>query len=293
MCYQKSSRPPSLPLLLAAFLAACGTKPATESNEAAKTPVPQPKTRTIAPLKEDPYWSYEAADGPSMWGKLSSKWKACAVGRSQSPIDVAKASNAKLPALKAEYRPAELKIIHHDHMADVVNTGHSIQVNYTEGDKLKLGNEEFELLQYHFHSPSEHTVGGKHYPMEMHMVHRSADKKLAVVGVFIEEGVANPAFDSVWSNLPAVRGMEHHLENVKVDVNRLLPQKTNTYRYIGSLTTPPCSEDVQWVIMTAPIRMSASQIEKFRNILKGNNRPPQPLYGRAVVTERASERMVR
>ena len=279
-------------VLLAAFLAACGAKTTTETKEAAQAPVPQRNTRTIAPPKEDPHWSYEVADGPSMWGKLSAKWKECAAGRSQSPIDIAKTSNAKLPALKAEFRPAELKIIHHEHMADVVNTGHSIQVNYTEGDKLKLGNEEFELLQYHFHSPSEHTVRGKHYPMEMHMVHRSADKKLAVVGVFIEEGATNPAFDSVWSNLPEARGVEHHLPNVKVDVNQLLPQKTNTYRYSGSLTTPPCSEDVQWVIMTTPIQMSASQIEKFRNILKGNNRPPQPLYSRAVVTERASESVI-
>ena len=278
---------------LIALLAGCGTKPATETKEAQKSPAPQAKTRPVAPPRDDPHWSYENADGPSAWGKLSAKWKACADGRRQSPIDIAKTSGGRLPALRAQFRPAELKIIHHDHMADIVNTGHTIQVNYTEGDKLQLGAEEFELLQYHFHSPSEHTVGGKQYPMEMHMVHRSAGNKLAVVGVFIDEGQPNPSFDSVWANLPTVRGLEHHLEHVKVDVNQLLPKKTSTYRYSGSLTTPPCSEDVQWVIMTTPIQMSAPQIEKLRSILKGNNRPPQPLYGRTVLTDRVSEQVVR
>lgn len=277
-------------LLGAALLVGCGSnKPAEPAVEAPKNPTP--KTRAVAPPKEDPHWGYEGAEGPSSWGKLSPKWAACADGRSQSPIDIGKARKADLPALKAEFRPTELRIIHHEHMADVVNTGHSIQVNYTEGDKLKLGNEEFELLQYHFHSPSEHTVGGKHFPMEMHMVHRSADGRLAVVGVFIEEGAANAAYDPVWSNLPGARSIEHHLEHVKVDVNKLLPASTASYRYTGSLTTPPCSESVKWTVMATPIQLSKQQIDAFRAIMNGNNRPTQALNGRAVITDRISEKV--
>jgi carbonic anhydrase len=228
--------------------------------------------------------------GPAQWGKLSPTWAVCSEGRAQSPIDIDKTEQADLPALKAQFRPAELKIVHHEHMADVINTGHSIQVNYTEGDKLKLGSEEFELIQYHFHHPSEHTVAGKHFPMEMHMVHKSADSKLAVVGVFITEGAPNPSFEPVWANLPQSKSTEYHLEHVKVDVNRLLPESTTSYRYTGSLTTPPCSEDVKWIVMSMPVQLSAKQIQSFRTILKENNRPTQPLNSRMIITDHVSEK---
>ncbi len=276
--------------ILVGLLSGCSsTKTAEPVKEEPKAQAA--KTRPIAPPAGDPHWGYEATEGPGNWGKLSAKWAVCGDGKSQSPVDIEKTKKADLPALKAEFKPAELKIVHHEHMADVVNTGHSIQVNYTMGDKLKMGNEEFELLQYHFHSPSEHTVGGKHYPMEMHMVHKSAEGKLAVVGVFVEEGATNPAFEPVWANLPKVKSVEHHLEHVTVDVNKMLPASTQSYRYTGSLTTPPCSEGVKWVVMTTPVQMSAAQIADFRAVMKGNNRPPQPLNGRAVITDKVSEKV--
>lgn len=278
-------------LALAAFVG-CGTKPA-EQAEAPKT-VETVKTRPSAPPPEDPAWSYEpAAVGPSAWGKLSGKWSACGAGRSQSPIDIEKTKQSALPALRTTFRPAELKIVHHEHMADIVNTGHTVQVNYTEGDKLKIGEEEFELLQYHFHSPSEHTVGGKRFAMEMHLVHRSADSRFAVVGVLIEEGAENPAFEPIWANLPNSKGVENHLEHVQVDVNQLLPQMTASYRYTGSLTTPPCSESIQWILMQTPVQLSKQQIDAFRSVLSGNNRPVQPLNGRTVATDRVRESVTR
>jgi carbonic anhydrase len=141
-------------------------------------------------------------------------------------------------------------------------------------------------VQYHFHSPSEHTVKGQHHPMEMHLVHKSADNKLAVIGVFIDEGAHNAAFDPIWSNLPDTKGEEVHVENVMVDVNQLLPASMESYRYDGSLTTPPCSEGVKWIVMTTPIQMSAEQINAFRAIISGNNRPVQPLNSRVVETDR-------
>jgi carbonic anhydrase len=271
-------------VLLAGILAGC-----TASKSPAPAPegsrVKEPKTRAVSPPAGEVKWGYETADGPATWAKLAPKWAACSAGKSQSPIDIEKTRKADLPAFSAQFRPVELRIIHHEHMADVVNTGHSIQVNYTEGDKLKLGNAEFELLQFHFHSPSEHTLAGKHFPMEMHMVHKSAEGKLAVVGVFIEEGEAHPDFDPALAHLPKSKGIEFHMEHVKVDVNRLLPAQTTSYRYTGSLTTPPCSEQVQWIVMTKPIQFSAQQIAAFQKVMKGNNRPTQPLDGRAVATD--------
>lgn len=275
-----------LAVLLAFIVKACSK---TSEQVQEQTKVSEPKTREVAPGHEDPHWSYEGEAGPAHWGTLSAKWSPCGEGKSQSPIDIDQTMKAELPEMRASFKPVQLKIIHHAHMADAINNGHTVQVNYTEGDVLSIGDEQFQLLQYHFHSPSEHTVGGKHYPMEMHMVHKSTEGKLAVVGVFIEEGQHLPAFDPIWSNLPKSQGTENHFESVTVDVNSLLPVSTTTYRYDGSLTTPPCSEGVKWIIMTTPIQLSAQQIGSFQNIIRGNNRPVQPLNGRVVVTEKIAE----
>ena len=130
-----------------------------------------------------------------------------------------------LPKLRADFSPAKLQIVHHEHIADEINDGHTIQINYTEGDTLTIGHTSYELIQFHFHSPSEHTVHGKHYPMEMHFVHKSPSGALAVVGVFIEQGAHNKAFDPIWENLPKQKGVESHFEHVHVDVDNLLPHK--------------------------------------------------------------------
>ena len=267
-----------------AVLASCN---GTSADAPRAQSSPGPATAT-APRKEI-HWGYEGAEGPANWRTLNGEWKMCGEGRSQSPIDIASTERADLPVLRAQFKPATLKIIHHEHVADTINNGHSIQVNYTEGDWLTIGDQRFQLLQYHFHSPSEHTVGGKHFPMEMHLVHKSADGRLAVVGVFIEAGKNNAAFDPIWSNLPKAKGKEYHLEGVKVDVSSLLPAKRTSYRYDGSLTTPPCSEGVKWIVMSTPIQLSDKQINAFREIIKSNNRPVQELNGRAVVTDQVSE----
>jgi len=269
-------------LVSAATVAACGTPP-SEAPQQSATPAPPAAAPPAA--QADPHWDYGHEVGPAAWGGLSPKYAMCGEGRSQSPIDITTSTPTALPELRAQYRPASLHIVHHEHKADVVNTGHSIQVNYPEADTLAVGAETFTLVQYHFHSPSEHTVNDEHFPMEMHLVHKSADGKLAVVGVFIEEGAQNAAFDPVWANLPREKGVEQHYEDIEVDVNQLLPARRATYRYDGSLTTPPCSEGVKWFVITTPIQLSASQIGEFREILTGNNRPVQPLNGRIVMVD--------
>lgn len=265
--------------LLATLALGCARSETTSQQTATETP---------SAAHEAPHWSYEGETGPTHWSSISSDWSPCGGGTNQSPIDIGKTVNADLPEMRAKFRPVQLKIIHQEHVADEINNGHTIQVNYTQGDTLGIGDEAFALAQYHFHSPSEHTVGGKQYPMEMHLVHTSPDGRLAVIGVFIEEGAHNAAFDPIWTNLPKTKGVEMHLEHVTVDVDKLLPSKTTSYRYDGSLTTPPCSEGVKWIVMTTPIQMSRDQIGAFRAVVHANNRPVQPLNGRSVVTDRVA-----
>jgi len=265
---------------------ACGRQAGEPAPAAGASPAaPQTATRPVAPEAGDPVWHYEGEAGPAKWGNLSPKFAACGTGRSQSPIDIAKTTRGATPALKTHFPPAELRIAHHEHLADEINNGHTIQINYGGADTLTLGEASYELVQYHFHDPSEHTVAGRRFPMEMHMVHKSADGRLAVVAVLIEEGQHNKAFDPVWGNLPAQKGVETHLPAVKVDVDALIPAVRTTYRYDGSLTTPPCSEGVKWIVMTTPIQLSAEQVGAFTRLIKDNNRPVQPLNGRTVLTD--------
>jgi carbonic anhydrase len=268
-------------------MVACSEPAPQPTTAAAPAPaVSQVTTKPSAPAGGDPVWHYEGDEGPSNWGMLSPKFAACSAGRAQSPIDISTTRrDAATDVLKTNFAPANLKIVHHEHVADAINNGHTIQVNYSEGDTLTVGMTPYQLAQYHFHAPSEHTVNGKHFPMEMHLVHKTTDGKLAVIGVLIAEGGHNAAFEPIWANLPKQKGMENHFASVKVDVDALLPAARTTYRYDGSLTTPPCSEAVKWFVMTTPIALSAAQIGAFTSIIQGNNRPVQPLNGRSVVTD--------
>lgn len=257
-----------------------------------KLPAPKINTRSVAPPSDATHWTYEGEKGPRFWSKLDPDFSLCTDGHSQSPIDIAKTSPASLPKLRAKFSPANLRIVHHEHMADEINNGHTIQVNYSEGDTMTIGNTNYELIQFHFHAPSEHTVHGKHYPMEMHFVHKSPSGALAVVGVFIEKGTHNAAFEPIFSNLPTQKGVESHFEHVQVNVDDLLPHSNKSYRYDGSLTTPPCSEGVKWIVMQSPIHLSAAQIHWFTSRIEGNNRPVQPLHHRMTVSDAVTEEVM-
>lgn len=249
---------------------------------------PAGASRTVIAQETAPPWDYEE-HGPATWGSLSPEYITCAEGHGQSPIDLTNAELSKAPEVRASYKPASLRIVHNIHSADVINTGHSVQVNFPQGDSLTIGDTTYSLVQFHFHSPSEHTVNGRHFPMEMHLVHKSADGRLAVVGVLLEEGTFNKAYEPIFANLPSKRGVETHLEHVTVDVQMLLPRDTSSYRYDGSLTTPPCSEGVKWIVLKAPVQLSAGQIKAFNAVLSGNSRPVQPLHGRTVVLDHIKE----
>ena len=259
------------------FAVACGRTTGDRPAEATKS-----QAESTTPAHAATHWGYEGENGPQAWGSLDPKFVACAEGKAQSPIDIDAAGAGGHAALATSYGSAQLRIVHHAHLTSDINTGHSIQVNFAGGDTLVLGNDRYALVQFHFHSPSEHTARGANYPMEMHLVHKAADGRLAVVGVFIAEGAHNAAFDPIWRNLPQQQGVEQHLEDVEFDIEALLPKNRSTYRYDGSLTTPPCSEGVAWSVCTEPIQLAAEQIAAFRQIMHGNNRPVQPLHGRTV-----------
>jgi len=238
--------------------------------------------RTVHEANHPAHWGYGPDNGPAHWGELSPEWVLCAEGLSQSRIDLTSAVSQPLEPLDINFPAARIEIIHQEHVLEEINNGHTIQINYDAGETLMIGSMRYELVQFHFHSPSEHTVNGMHYPMEMHFVHKSADNELAVIGLFISEGAHNRPFEKIWARLPGKKGETVHIEDFSLDIDDMLPRNRTSYRYHGSLTTPPCSEGVRWFVLAVPIEFSSDQINAFRKIFQGNNRPVQPTNNRQV-----------
>ena len=217
------------------------------------------------------HWTYEGEEGPEHWGDLSEDYAACSTGREQSPIDLTNAQGNDLQDIVFDYKPSAVKIL---------NNGHTVQVNYDAGSSIQVNGKSYQLVQFHFHVPSEHSVDGELSATEMHLVHKADDDSLAVVGVMINDGAENEAFAPVWDNLPAEESPETTIDGATINAADLLPDTFTYYTYPGSLTTPPCSEGVTWLVLTTPIEMSAEQIEAFEMIVELNNRPVQSLNGR-------------
>jgi carbonic anhydrase len=219
----------------------------------------------LAADKSAPHWNYEAE---SAWGK---DFPTCGIGKAQSPIDIKGPFEKATTAIKPEYKEGALK---------VVNNGHTIQVNVEPGSKLVIDKESYDLLQYHFHRPSEEKIEGKASAMVAHLVHKSASGKLAVIGVHLREGAENPTLKSVWAAAPKKEGPEVTVKGAKTNPASLLPKSLAYYGFEGSLTTPPCSEGVAFYILKEPVPMAQAQIDAFP--YKMNARPVQPLNGRKV-----------
>jgi carbonic anhydrase len=218
-----------------------------------------------------PHWGY--GDAPK-WGELSADFKECKLGKEQSPIDIqTKATEkAKLGAIGFNYKAGA---------GEVVNNGHTIQVNLADAGSVTLPAGNYQLLQFHFHTPSEEKVNGKNFPMVAHLVHKSAAGNLGVVAVMFKEGKENAALASVFESMPAKEGGKSELK-AKLNAADFLPADKAYYAFKGSLTTPPCSEGVAWQVMKQPVEVSKAQIGAFRKLFKMNARPVQPLNGRKV-----------
>ncbi|MCZ7565770.1 MAG: carbonic anhydrase family protein [Burkholderiales bacterium] len=220
------------------------------------------------------HWGYSGEAGPQHWAKIDAKYAMCGLGRNQSPIDLDGFVEADLQALKLGYKAGA---------AEIVNNGHTIQVNYAQGSMLTVNGRSFELKQFHFHAPSENRVGGKRFPLEGHLVHADSQGTLAVVAVMFQEGAANPLLAKLWQKMPAKAGGKAALPD-GLSVAQLLPADRDYYRFNGSLTTPPCSEGVWWLVMKQPVSVSKAQVEKFSKTLGfANNRPTQPINARTVL----------
>ncbi|HFQ91911.1 MAG TPA: carbonic anhydrase family protein [Chromatiales bacterium] len=219
------------------------------------------------------HWGYEGEGAPFLWGSLKEEFATCGEGKSQSPIDISSVIVTELPAIQVDYKATPLEIL---------NNGHAVQVNYGGGSRMTVGGKSYQLLQFHFHAPSEHTIGGKYYPMVAHLVHKADDGSLGVIGVMMKEGAENALIKTLWDHLPAEAGQKESVADVSINVADLLPVDRTYFNYSGSLTTPPCTEGVNWMVLAAPVSVSAEQIKQYTDILSGTNRPVQPLNGRTI-----------
>jgi carbonic anhydrase len=192
----------------------------------------------------------------------------------QSPIDIEQATPAHLPPIQMDYQSAAL---------DIVDNGHSIQVNFPPGSTLRVGEKTFRLMQFHFHHPSEEHVNGRGFPLVAHLVHQDSDGHLAVVAVLFKEGKPNSLIDSLWRNVPDKKGAVQDVASLSVRALDLLPSERGYYTFTGSLTTPPCSEGVTWYVLRGHPTVSAQQIARFSQLYPMNARPIQPLNGRAIL----------
>lgn len=214
-----------------------------------------------------PHWGYSGDIGPEHWGELCPEFALCSLGHAQSPIDLADAQPAALAPVAFRY--GEVRLC-------VGNNGHSIQVECDESSFIELDGQRYALRQFHFHAPSEHTVAGRYYDMEAHLVHASAQGELAVVGVFMQRGRHHAGLAALWEHMPQHEGESYTAEEIVVHPEVLLPTSRRAYRYEGSLTTPPGTEGVHWIMLAEPIEISPAQLAAFCALYSGNNRPPQP-----------------
>ena len=222
-------------------------------------------------------WTYKGAEGPSDWGKIDPAFATCSIGRTQSPIDIKDARKSDLPPLKFDYKAVPLNII---------DNGHTIQVNYAPGSTLTVGDKAYVLKQFHFHHPSEEHINGQRFDMVAHLVHADADGHLAVVAVLLKKGPSNPFLNTVWTNIPKEKEKAVDVSGVSLNVNDLLPADHGYFTFAGSLTTPPCSEGVTWYVLKNQSSLSSEQLEAFAKIYPLNARPIQASNNREILETR-------
>ncbi|OZG74780.1 carbonate dehydratase [Hahella sp. CCB-MM4] len=219
-------------------------------------------------------WSYSGKRGPAYWATLDDDFASCGQGKNQSPINLTQLLDGELPEIELHYPTQGDKVI---------NNGHTVQVNFPSGNILRMEGQAFELKQFHFHSPSENTINGQSFPLEAHFVHADKRGNLAVVGVMFEQGAANEGLQPAWNQLPLHAGGQETLD-VPIDATKLMPSSLEYYRFNGSLTTPPCTEGVRWLVLKEPVSISKEQVEAFQRAIPfDNNRPVQPVNARVIV----------
>jgi carbonic anhydrase len=276
--------------LAIATMAALGLQLGACNNETVRSNVDDSKKEQSSTLQDDmdhskapdnekahalgsAHWSYEGETGPTHWGSLSEEYGLCATGKQQSPIDITESVTADLPPLEFNYGTIPLVI---------ENNGHTIKMTADKAGTLKIGDDEYQLLQFHTHTPSEEAINGEHADMVIHMVHKNAQDQLAVVAVLLDAGdgdTANPLIETLWKVMPKTVG-DPQQHDTQIDVNQLLPQDKNYYTFEGSLTTPPCSEGVRWMVLKQRVSISGEQLAQYQSVYHENARPLQAVNDR-------------
>ncbi|WP_255298406.1 carbonic anhydrase [Brevibacillus dissolubilis] len=272
----KTQKPFLLATSLSLILTACGgtaTEPPLEQTT--EPPAQQPADQASGHV----HWSYEGEGAPEHWGDISPDYATCVNGKEQSPINI---ETAKVKptgtgggqAFTLSYKPTPFTVI---------NNGHTIQANPEDPHNIiTIDSESYQLAQFHFHTPSEHQLNSQNFALELHLVHKNAQGHLAVLGVMLKEGAENPTIAKIWSGMPKTEDTEDVELVEPIDLNTLLPEDRKSFRYNGSLTTPPCSEGVKWTVLEQPIEMSREQIAAYQAIFPMNARPVQPVKERVV-----------
>lgn len=221
-------------------------------------------------------WSYTGKGGPDNWAKISPDNYLCGDGQRQSPIDIRDGIPVDLEPIQFSYGKTSYSEI---------DTGHTIQVNIAEGQSLRIMGKTWQLIALHFHKPAEERVNGQTYPMVVHLVHKDAAGNTAVVAVLLEPGTENPVVQAIWNNLPLEQGMVIS-PAAPLDLSQLLPEKRDYWTYMGSLTTPPCTEDVLWMVLKQPVQVSPEQLNIFGRLYPNNARPIQASNNRLIKESR-------
>ena len=225
-----------------------------------------------------PDWGYEGHNGPEHWGNLTLDFASCKKGKEQSPIDLTVAEEAKFSAPQLSYAAQPLQL---------TNKGHTLVEEVSTAPlHLSFGGQDYNLKQLHFHTPGEHQLNGKSFPMEVHFVHSDADGQLAIVGVFVQQGQTNVTLQQLLQKVPLLKGETVSDQKAALDLAALLPKTRHFYHYMGSLTTPPCSEGVHWLVLTNPIEASAEQLQQLSQLMGQNARPLQQLNARTLTLVR-------
>jgi carbonic anhydrase len=221
------------------------------------------------------HWGYSGDIAPDKWGTLDTAYKTCSEGKVQSPINILPSSDETLQPLDLNYTASA---------SSIIDNGHTVQVNITSGSNLTIGGDVYALKQFHFHTPSENNINDQSFPLEAHFVHATNNGKLAVVAVMFEEGVTNKTLDKIWSKFPLEKEKEQIFNLSVEEIASLMPSDKDYYKFMGSLTTPPCTEGVKWHVLKKPLSISIEQKNKFLNLFEhANNRPIQNSNGRTII----------
>jgi len=253
----------------AARLAAAGK---ARKQKAAKAAAAEIAAKAPPPKVYGTHWSYEGESGPANWSKINSDWSKCSVGNRQSPIDIRDGMKVDLEQIAFDYHPSGF---------NVTDNGHTVQVMVAPGNYLSVAGRTYELQQFHFHRPAEERVNGKGFEMVVHLVHKDPEGRLAVLALLLERGKPQPTIQTVWNNLPLEKG-DTAAPTIVLDPADMLPQRRDYYTFMGSLTTPPCTEGVLWLVMKEPVQASPAQLALFSRLYPFNARPVQASSGRMI-----------